>query len=260
VIKIKSKKYLFYIIFTTFFIIVLSIITVIQNNYKENYKKQFLFEKDHIEFFLNMVKNDLFNISSDLISSTISNVLDRQLESMDIAEISALKNNLLVSDNIKSYVEFHDRYKIYLNQIYFKDYLNNFYIYNKSYDRLSPYNLTPIENDLANKTIFNLSQDLDFSTSKIFEYKSENYFYIAMKNRELKAGFFTGKSLGYILYEVNLNKINTSLNIINKSDFLNIDFLPANTNEIKSFYNKSSLSYFYFSTPIEFLDSNIFVY
>jgi hypothetical protein len=105
-----------------------------------------------------------------------------------------------------------------------------------------------------------LSQDLDFSTSKIFEYKSENYFYIAMKNRELKAGFFTGKSLGYILYEVNLNKINTSLNIINKSDFLNIDFLPANTNEIKSFYNKSSLSYFYFSTPIEFLDSNIFVY
>jgi len=257
---IKKKKYVFYLIFTSFFIIILTIIVLVQNNYKETYRSQFNYEKEQIEFYLKHIQNDLFAMSSDMISMTINNILDRQLGLMNVAEISALNNNLLISDNIKTYVQFHNLYKTYLDEIYFKDYLSNFFIYNKTYDQLSPYNIDPVNIDLASKTIFNISEHNNFSVSNFFINDGEKYFYLATKNREMKAGVFTGEYIGYILYEINLKYLNTSLNIINKSEFLNLEFLPVNAKDIEEFYEKSTLSDIYFFSTIDFLDSNIYVY
>lgn len=207
------------------------------------------------------IKSDLFTLSSDLISSTISNILNSQLNKMDEGEISALRNNLMISDLIKTYVQFENRYKSYLDDIYLKDYLNDYYIYNNNYDQLSPYTKEPLNKDYINELILELNnKNTDYSISNVFENDNKKYIYLATKNRELKAGVFTGDSLGYIVFEIKLDSIDTPLNIINKDDFLNIKYLPIESKKINSFNVNSTLNNYYLSSPIDFMNSKIYIY
>ncbi|MGM0640389.1 MAG: hypothetical protein ACQESN_03050 [Thermotogota bacterium] len=236
------------------------IILFFQNQVKNNYKDNFLSEKKYLENYLENIQNSIYTMASDINSSTIHNILDRQLNLMDIGEISALKNGLMISDNIKTYVQFHDRYKNYLDEVYFDDYLNKFYIYNNNFDKLSPYLEEPINKDLANKVMLKLSNNSVFATSDIFEFENNKYMYLATKNRELRAGNFTDNSLGFILYEIKLAMIDTELTIINKSDLLEIDFLPIDNNKMKDLNINSTFTDHYISSPISFLNSNLYAY
>ncbi len=231
-----------------------------QDQLKNNYKDDFLSEKKYVENYLENIKNSIYTMASDINSSTIHNILDRQLGIMDIGEISALRNGLMISDNIKTYVQFHDRYINYLNEVYFENYLNEFYIYNNNFDKLSPYLEEPINKDLANKVMLKLSNKSTFAVSNIFEYNESKFIYLATLNRELRAGKFTDNTLGFILYEIDLESIDTNLTIINKSDLLEIEFLPIDNNKMNNLNLSSNFSKYFISSPISYLNTNLFVY